>query len=118
MIDVNTLTAILPILRSSGVSRFKTGGFEIDFHAPGPHTSERVNQSEVPASLTETKIDPIETQKASAIINEQLPVDLRTDNINKFDTILNWSSGPDLEASPNDGETMPATADVPLTGQN
>lgn len=118
MIDVNTLTAILPLLRSSGVSRFKTEGFEIDFHGPSIPLTAEVNRSEALASLTETKVDAKESEAATALINNQLPVDLRTDNINKFDTILNWSAGPDLDEPKNDGETMQATADVPMTGQN
>lgn len=125
MSDVNTplamLPSLLPLLRSCGVSRIKTGELEIDFHGPYDTKDAGIKTSPAPASLSETKIDPVESAKATAIINEQLPVDLRTDSVTDFDKILHWSSGPDLapsetEASPQT-ESVPMTADVPIGAQ-
>lgn len=41
---------------------------------------------------------------------DSLPPDLRAENINSYDAILNWSGSPEA----NDGEEMPMTGDQPL----
>lgn len=121
MSDVNTplamLPSLLPLLRSCGVSRIKTGELEIDFHGPYDTKDAGIKTSPAPASLSETPVDPIESAKASELLNKeleaQLPVDLRTDAVTNFDTVLNWSAGPDIQA-PDDKESIPATADLPV----
>lgn len=121
MIDVKSLQALIPLLHSNGVSRIKTRGFEIEFHRPYD-TKATVTDSQAPQSFNETKVeakvDPAESAKATEILNKQLesqlPVDLRTDNINSIDKILHWSSGDGTE--PN-AESVPLTDDKPLDSQ-
>lgn len=100
--DGELLSKTLAILKAHGVSRYVQGAdgvIDVSFYA---EHSPRV----------ETPDHTID-----APVNEQsMPVDLRAENINNFDHILNWSGAPDQAAEyHSDGEVVDATGDVPLT---
>lgn len=86
MVDIDVLSKLLPVLRSNGIASFKSQDYALTFH---------VEHS--PPQLIE---DPAETT---------LPPDLRTDKINSFDSILEWSAPPSA-----DMEELPLTGDAPL----
>lgn len=89
------LLKLLPELTKSKVQRFKWDGLEIVFHAE--------QSKEAESNSTEQIVDVLKRQE------EQLPVDLRTDNINSYDAVLNWSGSPDQTQ-----EELPLTGDQPL----
>ena len=89
---VQELIQVLPELTKAKVKSFKWAELEIQFH---------VEQEQ--ADATKQVIEALKKQE------EQLPVDLRTDNINSFDSVLNWSASPD-QNQPD----IPGTGDQPL----
>lgn len=84
---IDYLKDLLPLLKSNNVVEFRSGNSYIKFNT---------NQEIQPQ--VEAKVD-----------ESQLPVDLRSDNINSIDTITNWSAEP----SHNEPE-MPGTGDNEL----
>jgi len=89
--SISDIEKLIKLLRANGISKFKEGTFELSLS---------------PVVETSTAILPNENQ---------LPPDLRTDNINNFDTILHWSGSGDDHG---DKETVSGTGDVPLEGLN
>lgn len=89
---MKALSKLLPILKAHGVSSFKTGdGLEVSFHVEQPKYDQ-------PSQL-------IEDTQAEAT----LPPDLRTDKVNAYDSILEWSAPPSA-----DMQELPLTGDAPL----
>lgn len=82
----------MPILKANGVTSYLTSEVEISFP---------VEQSTKPTELsTKDHVVPID--------ESELPPDLRTDNINSMDTILNWSGTPsDQNELPLPGTEIP-----------
>lgn len=87
------LKELIPFLKSEGVFSFKYEGLELSFYVEPHKTSHDSKQQDSVVSVDES----------------QLPVDLRTDNITGFDSILNWSASP----AQNEIE-LPLTGDIPL----
>ncbi len=61
----------------------------------------------------EQKLEPVISTQDHMINapEEQLPVDLRTDNVNDHDKVMHWSSSPD----PSELGEHPGTGDLQLT---
>lgn len=97
MIDLEYLDKLLKILGSAKVYSFRENGFELHFCS----SSMEQPKPQEPINTQDHHIDmPID--------EASLPPDLRTDNINAYDTILNWSGGPvDKE------EPLPGVNDEP-----
>lgn len=97
MIDLDYLSKLLPILRSQGITTFTDNGFHLTIGYPVQNT----------VSI------PTQDHTLELPINEaELPPDLRTDNINSMDTILNWSGSGD------DGELPIPGTDIPSFNDN
>lgn len=96
MVDLDYLAKLLSILSSSRVSSFESQGLKLSFHVleQSPIVSQELKKSEV-----------------VEVPEDQLPPDLRTDNINSMDTILNWSTAPEEKLEP-----IPGVNDHPLEG--
>jgi hypothetical protein len=94
MVELDQLKELIPFLKSQGVFSFKTQDLELVFHVERP-------------AKTESKPDQDVIQD---VPDHQLPVDLRTDNVNSFDSVLNWSASP----APEEIE-LPLTDDIPLS---
>jgi len=95
VIDLNYLEKLLPILKSHGVLTFMNNELHIKFHGEQPL------QSFTTPNLSN------QDHTVNLPINEaELPPDLRTDNINSMDTILNWSTEPTPDEAP-----LPGTGD-------
>ncbi len=69
------LDLLLTLLSKHNITRFKNAGLEIEF---GPQTSNPPVQAQHPAKDT--------------LLEAELPIDLRADELMKADAILNWSS--------------------------
>jgi hypothetical protein len=89
-VTIQDFLTLLPELTKARVKRFKLSDLEIEFH---------VEQ--------EAGLSTGEVIKALKKQEEQLPVDLRTDNITSYDAVLNWSGSPDPQE-------LPLTGDQPL----
>lgn len=86
MVDLDYLAKLLVILKGQGVVSFDNRELHINFEKQA--------------------FQPILTQDhhVDLPINEaELPPDLRTDNINNFDAMLNWSTEPTSEEIPIPG---------------
>ncbi len=92
--DLDYLAKLTTILRAGNVASFKNGDVTITFHVEQP-----AKEPLAPSQLIEDK-----ASEAS------LPPDLRTDNINSQDSILNWSAPPSADQT---DETP-----LPLTGED
>lgn len=85
MVDLTYLKNLIHVLKDSNCSNFKIDGLELSF----------TNQ---PSPL----IQPISVVQEVPIKEEELPPDLRADELMKEDAILNWSS-------PDSHEDLPLT---------
>ncbi len=92
MITSDALKEYLELLKTYGIRQFKCSDFELLFHAEHPQVQ--------PSQLIE--------DKASESL---IPLDLRTDNINSYDSVMNWSSPPSAEMAEPE---LPLTGDIPL----
>lgn len=93
MIDLDYLSKLLPILKSHGVAAFDNRELHIKFYVE-PELANGAHHL------------PTEDHTINLPINEaELPPDLRTDNINSMDTLMNWSTSPQEELPlPGTGE--------------
>lgn len=93
MIDLSYLEKLLSILKGNGVSSYEDGGMKLHIGpiATLPNFGGSTNTQDHTVNLP---------------INEaELPPDLRTDNINSMDTLMNWSTSPQEELPlPGTGE--------------
>lgn len=112
MVSLKTLQAIIPLLQSSGVRHFKMGDLEVDFRGSFNKKVAAQTGTQVPQSLNETKVDEVESKKATDMLEGQLPVDLRTDGMSDVEKILFWSSGA-AEEKDESKESLPLTGDQP-----
>ena len=86
-------------------------GLEIELHRDSfeGDADGSVLRGTTPAPTTTDKIiEDIKKQEDS------LPPDLRLENINSFDAIMNWSASPNLQPEMTHKEEMPMTGDQPL----
>lgn len=92
MIDLDYLSKLLSILKSNGVSSFEENGLKLYLG--------------IPTISGSTEAFPTQDHTVNLPINEaELPPDLRTDNINSMDTLMNWSTAPQEELPlPGTGE--------------
>jgi len=90
---------LIPFLKAQGVKCFKKGDLEVSFHGE-QSVSEGVQADN---QAPESPFEVLRKQESS------LPPDLRTDNVNNFDTILNWSGSPQDEAA-----GIPGIDDTPI----
>lgn len=97
MVDLDYLAKLLSILKDNGLSSFKTGEVSLVFHVEQSKQSQ-ANANQAQVNTQDHMID--------VPINEaDLPPDLRTDHINSYDTIMNWSTTPQDEIPlPGTGE--------------
>lgn len=95
MVDLEYLNKLLILLNTNNVQSFKMNGLELYFGGlAGLGSSPKID----------TKDHTIEVP----IDESTLPPDLRTDAINNYDAIMNWSG------SQTDGEVV-GTGDEPLS---
>ena len=93
-LNTEYLETLITVLRTGNVKLYKTADLELEFHVEQP-----AKEPLAPSQLIEDK-----ASEAS------LPPDLRTDNINSQDSILNWSAPPSADQT---DETP-----LPLTGED
>lgn len=86
---------LLPKLKQYGVKEFKHKDLHVVFHVEQPQIQEKVQ------SVVEEKIN-----------ESDLPVDLRAESINQYDSILNWSASPPQDDKSD--EMMPMTGEERL----
>lgn len=112
MIDKSYLQDILAILKGHGVSHVKMQGLEISFGHEGGILAAPAAQSigligtEDPSQSIQSTIEALKKQEQS------LPSDLRVENINNQESVLNWSS-PDQRSFEEEPE-LPLTGEQPL----
>lgn len=100
--DIQYLEKLLGVLKGSGVTSFASGELELEFTQPATYSLT------VPHGTPDTKDHTVNLP-----INEaELPPDLRTDNINSMDTILNWSGSGDDGERPMPGTDIPIFNDI------
>lgn len=100
MVDIDYLVKLLGVLKGQGISSFSDGQLHLTFGAQ--------------PNLQGFTSAPLTTQDhtVNVPINEaELPPDLRTDNINSMDTILNWSGSGDDGEIPLPGTEIPSFND-------
>lgn len=113
MIDKSYLQDILAILKGHGVSHVKMQGLEISFGHEGaanagsnPIRGLEALGTEDPSQSIQSTIEALKKQEQS------LPSDLRVENINNQESVLNWSS-PDQRSFEEEPE-LPLTGEQPL----
>jgi len=100
MVDISYLEKLLSTLKAGGVSSYEENGLKLYFN--------NGFKLDVPHGTIPTQDHTIEVP-----INEaELPPDLRTDNINSMDTILNWSGSGDDGELPLPGTDIPSFNDI------
>lgn len=102
MVDVEYLSRLLNLLKEKNVASYRAQGVEITFGGVS------ILSPPIASSAPEPTIDTVGT----AALEGQLPVDLRSDNLNSFDKVLNWSASPD----PNE-PALPGTDEQPLAAE-
>lgn len=90
---IDELTKLITLLKTSNIASFDDGNTKLTFHV-----EQRPIEPIAPPDL-------IEDTKAE----ESLPLDLRTDNINSYDSVMNWSAPPSADEKP-----LPLTGDEQL----
>ncbi len=96
--DIEYISTILPILKAHNVESFKIDGLEIVLH--------RTMTIEIP-----TPIEPISEPSVVEVPDPpNMPPELKFDQANDYDKLLNWSASPD----PNDKVEVPLTGEVPV----
>jgi hypothetical protein len=99
MVDISYLERLLSTLKAGGVSSYEEQGLKLYFN--------NGYKIDVPRGTIPTQDHTIEVP-----INEaELPPDLRTDNINSMDTIMNWSGSGDDGELPIPGTDIPSFTD-------
>lgn len=100
MVELEYFKQLLPLLVEFNVVSLKMAGLELSIG----QSKELSQQSPTPTDVSS------QAQPTDQLINvdeSTLPPDLRTDNINNYDAVLNWSGSPDTEEMP-----------MPLTGED
>lgn len=101
MVELNYLKELLPLLAQFNVISLKMAELEISLGK----SKELIQESHTPTgSMSQAQ----STSDQLINVDESiLPPDLRTDNINSFDAVLNWSGSPTQDEMP-----------MPLTGED
>lgn len=99
MVELEYLKQILPLLRDNQVTSLKMAGLEISLRE-----SKELKEETGLVHQPKAQVQP--PDQLVNIDESQLPPDLRTDNINNFDAVLNWSGTQDPDQLP-----------LPLTGE-
>lgn len=110
--DLKSNLRYLRQLKALQVASFKCADFTVTFHQP---IAQPADTSSVSAPVEETA-PHIETKDHVVDVpvdENQMPVDLRTENVNSFDKILFWSGSNDQDTTSQ--ESMPGTSDTPIT---
>lgn len=95
MISHDELAKLLTLLKSNGVASFKDEDVALSFH---------VEQSKPQIPVGPSLLEDTEAEKG-------MPPDLRTDSINSYDSVMNWSSPPSADLTDSE---LPLTGDSPL----
>jgi hypothetical protein len=95
--QLDQLAKLLSLLKANGITSFKKDGLELVLEKPEPSGP----------SLA----DHLAKDKCA---EEAMPVDLRTDNINSHETLLNWSAPPSAQEAVNPPQSIPGTGDEAL----